>query len=248
MIKLDINIRSKSYAAYSEVILRDLQVSVAAGEFVSVIGPSGTGKTTLLNIIGGLDTDYEGDIEFDHQRVRETEVIQSYMFQEPRLMPWLTVEDNIYLVMGDLLNKRDVVQNLICDVELAGYETAYPLQLSGGMQRRVALARAFSIQPQLLLMDEPFVSLDIPTAGRLRDYLTSIWIKNKPTVIFVTHDVREAILLSDRIIFLSKKPANIIKEINIDVERPRRIDSVDVMSLYDALLNEHSELLEGVNS
>lgn len=247
MIKLNVLIRKKTYKTTQEQVLNNLDLSVKEGEFVSVIGPSGTGKTTLLNIIGGLDQDYNGEVFFNDRLSHELTlpINRSYMFQEPRLMPWLSVEENIKLVMNKEQLGENIIKKLIHDVELDDYSSAYPSALSGGMQRRVALARAFSINPELLLMDEPFVSLDSPAANRLRDYLMKIWVKMKPTVIFVTHDLREAILLSDRLVFLSNKPATVIKEINIDIKRPRSFNDSEVNKFYNNFLNEYPNLLDG---
>ncbi len=248
MIKLDVEVRNKTYSSNSQCIIKDLAFSVSAGEFVSLIGPSGVGKSTLLNIIGELDNQFYGEVKVNNSVLAENtnSIRRSYMFQEPRLMPWLTVKENIKLVMKKDEASDEFIQQLLCDVELDDSGSAFPLGLSGGMQRRVALARAFSIRPQLLLMDEPFVSLDLPTGNRLRDYLMSIWQKTKPTVIFVTHDVREAILLSDRLIFLSNKPTKIIKEHNIKLSRPRSsANQSDIDSEFNELLIQHPDILSG---
>lgn len=248
MINLDIEVRDKTYSSNCQCIIKDLAFSVSAGEFVSLIGPSGVGKSTLLNIIGGLDSHFDGELKINNNLLTNNtdSIRRSYMFQEPRLMPWLSVKENIQLVMKKGEINDEYIRQLLHDVELDDSESAFPLRLSGGMQRRVALARAFSIRPQLLLMDEPFVSLDLPTGNRLRDYLMSIWQKTKPTVIFVTHDVREAILLSDRLIFLSNKPTRIIKEYNIKLNRPRSSSNQpDIDSEFNELLNQHPDILSG---
>ncbi|MCG8378245.1 MAG: ABC transporter ATP-binding protein [Proteobacteria bacterium] len=247
MIDLDIHVRDKTYPADRQCTIKDLVFSVPTGEFVSLIGPSGVGKTTLLNIIGGLDSQFDGELRINKNLLSDNNVPvrRSYMFQEPRLMPWLTVKENIELVIKNETSD-ELIRQLLHDVELDGSESAFPLGLSGGMQRRVALARAFSIKPQLLLMDEPFVSLDLPTANRLRDYLLTIWQKTKPTVIFVTHDVREAILLSDRLIFLSNKPTTIIKEYQVELKRPRNSSAMaEIESVFNKLLNQYPEILSG---
>lgn len=247
MISLDVDIHNKTYMNSQSCVLKDVVFSARAGEFISFIGPSGTGKTTLLNIIGGLDKDFDGELFFNKKRLTEIEqpLSRAYMFQEPRLMPWLTVSGNISLVAGKGKTRQEYIKELLCEVELEDKADMFPLSLSGGMQRRVALARAFSVKPELLLLDEPFVSLDFPTANRLRNYLMSIWDKNKPTVIFVTHDLREAVQLSDRLLFLSKEPATIVKDYVVDITRPRRYEQKQIDDICNELLEQNPNLLSG---
>ncbi|MCG8325112.1 MAG: ABC transporter ATP-binding protein [Thiotrichales bacterium] len=247
MNTLSVHIHDKSFPTYHQPVLEDLVLNVGEGEFVSILGPSGSGKTTLLNIIGGLDQAYSGQLNINGSLTRHLQdsIRCSYVFQEPRLMPWLTVEKNIELVMGDYpIDKRNI-KHLLEDVELDEFSKSYPLQLSGGMQRRVGLARAFAVKPELLLMDEPFISLDVPTANRLRDHLIALWHKSKPTIIFVTHDLNEAILLSDRLIFLSQKPATVIKELTVNIKRPRMVNDSSVNKLHEEILQENPDLLGG---
>lgn len=235
---LDIDIRRKSFGT-DPPVLADLRLSMSSGEFVALVGPSGAGKTTLLKVIAGLDTDVEGEI-----RVAAGGVT-GFMFQEPRLMPWLTSLDNVRLVLpGDIRGQRRAGE-LLAAVGLAGQARSYPSQLSGGMRRRVALARAFAPDPELLLMDEPFVSLDAPTAQRLRDQLMTLWQQRRPTVLFVTHDLREAIALADRILFLSSPPARIIHEEAIPLARPREPEDPAVTKLRQTLLERNPQLLHG---
>ena len=240
MIDLEVAVTEKNYATHRGSILQGLRLSVGKGEFVSIIGPSGAGKSTLLNIIADLDRDYTGDVTINGASLRlgKPETRCSFMFQEPRLMPWLTIADNIRLVMPDQADGKLEIERLLSDVELDGYQSAYPGELSGGMQRRAALARAFSIRPALLLMDEPFLSIDLVTANRLRSHLESLWRQYQPTVLLVTHDLHEALMLSDRMVFLSKKPAHVVKELELSLKRPRSYASPELTKLHDTVMAE----------
>lgn len=252
---LEVVVEQKAYAdrgGRQHVALRGLRLSVADGEFVCLVGPSGCGKSTLLNLIGGLDHAASASIALaGHLPDREI----GFMFQEPRLMPWLTVLQNVCLVLegremhGRTLTRGDAdgrARELLAAMELGDVLHAYPGTLSGGMQRRVALARAFAIEPRLLLMDEPFVSLDAPTATRLRNMLVSLWERRGTTVLFVTHDLREALSLADRICFLSPSPGRIVLDYRVALPRPRVPSDAGVSRCYDALLAEHPELLAGL--
>jgi NitT/TauT family transport system ATP-binding protein len=169
----------------------------------------------------------------------------AYVFQTPRLMPWLSVLDNIRLVLSREARQARVADEILVEVGLEGFEEAYPGQLSGGMQRRVALARAFCVNPGLLLMDEPFASLDDPLAWRLRGQLSELWRRHRPTVLFVTHDVTEALSLADRVLFLSPRPGRLVHEQPIDLPHPRGRENREVERLRAELLALHPELLSG---
>ncbi|HPE62036.1 MAG: ATP-binding cassette domain-containing protein [Thiothrix sp.] len=223
--------------------LKGLHFAAAPGEFVALVGPSGSGKTTVLNIVAGLDTRFEGQVQ------RATAARLGFMFQEPRLLPWLTVEQNIELVLNPLpptqrQERRAHLQALLAQVGLQDFRTAYPGALSGGMQRRLALVRAFVIQPELLLMDEPFLSLDEPTAEQLRQQLLALWQQTGSTILFVTHHLREALMLADRVLFLSARPAHLILEQPVTAARPRTM--VQMGALEQLLLHQYPELLSGV--
>jgi ABC-type nitrate/sulfonate/bicarbonate transport system ATPase subunit len=249
MIELKVKIKRKRYGDLQADVLQGLEFDAHAGEFIALVGPSGAGKTTILNLIGGLDRDLEGEIRFDDQPLSARQahpVRYGYMFQEPRLMPWLSVEDNVRLVLNGEEDAATRAQRLIQEVELSGYERAFPGQLSGGMQRRVALARAFAVRPDWMLMDEPFISLDAPTAARLREQLMNLWAELHPTVLFVTHDLREALAVADRIIFLSGSPARVVKELRVDLARPRDLQGKAVNDIHARLLEEHPDLLSGL--
>lgn len=243
---LEIAIRRKRYpdrGGRAHVALSGLRLDVRDGEFVCVVGPSGCGKSTLLNVVGGLDRDVEGRVAIDGETPDEG---IGFMFQEPRLMPWLTVLDNVLLVAGKDATAPARARELLQAMELGDVLDAYPGRLSGGMQRRVALARAFVIEPTLLLMDEPFVSLDAPTADRLRAMLTGLWQRCRSTVLFVTHDLREALALADRVCFLSPAPGTVVLDLPVALARPRSPTDEAVLALQAELLARHPALLAGL--
>ena len=244
-----IEIERKAFESPPTLALEGLAVTVEPGEFVAIVGPSGAGKSTLLNIVAGLDRRYEGKVApaagEDGAQGRRV----SYVFQTPRLMPWLTALENVRLVLphetGDKGGDIEAAREILEEVGLRGFEDAYPGQLSGGMQRRVALARAFSVNPALLLMDEPFASLDDPLAWRLRGRLHELWCRRRSTVLFVTHDLKEALSLADRVLFLSPRPGRIVWEQPVELPHPRSHDDRGVERLRADLLARHPELLAG---
>jgi len=197
--------------------LRNLRACVAPSEFCVITGPSGCGKTTLLNLIAGLDRDFAGVVNFEPSPVPRI----GYVFQSPRLLPWRTVRDNIALVLPRNADRAGL-DALLAEIGLADAADAYPSRLSGGMARRAALARAFAIAPDLLLMDEPFLSLDAPAAERLRRLLLRLISTRPATVLFVTHDLAEAVDLADRILVLSAAPGRVVAEMPIAVPREKR--------------------------
>ncbi len=246
MTVLSVDIRKKIYANDCCAI-ENLAFKAQPGEFVAIVGPSGAGKTTLLNLIAGLDQEMQGSITFHSGQERRASPRTSFMFQEPRLIPWLNVQQNLELVLTPRLRAQPLVAlaDLLALVGLSGCAAMFPGQLSGGMQRRVALLRAFIIEPSLLLMDEPFQSLDAPTAEQLRVLLQALWQRTHPTVLFVTHSLREAISLADRILFLSERPSRVILDLPIDLPHPRLIEDVPVQNLHESLLRKHPQLLAG---
>lgn len=233
---LSVAIQSKRFAN-GHCAIRDLGFTARPGEFLAIVGPSGAGKTTLLKIISGLDTAFEGRLQMPSAGKI------GFMFQEPRLMPWLTVEQNLRLV-DKSADSTKLAQSLT-KVGLKDCANLFPNQLSGGMQRRIALLRAFSVAPQLLLMDEPFQSLDVPTANQLRAHLLELWQDIKPTVLFVTHNLQEALALADRVLFLSTGPSHIALDLPLDLPRPRGVDSPAVQALAQQLLQRYPDLLKG---
>ncbi len=243
--ELRIDIERKAFESPPTVALEGLKFAVEPGEFVSIVGPSGAGKSTLLNIVAGLDTRYEGEVSGTNGHDDAQGHRVAFVFQTPRLMPWLTALDNVRLVLPRDPGSADAAREILDEVGLGGFEDAYPGQLSGGMRRRVALARAFSVKPALLLMDEPFASLDEPLAWRLRAGLHALWRRRRPTVLFVTHDLQEALSLSDRVLFMSQRPGRIVIDQPIDLPHPRGRDDPGVERLRTELLTRHPELLSG---
>jgi NitT/TauT family transport system ATP-binding protein len=233
---ISIDIRRKIYPARrgagGHLAIEHLRIDLAAGEFVCLVGPSGCGKTTLLNIVAGLDRQFDGTITQDPHI--------AYVFQNPRLLPWRTVRENIDLALPKE-SSGAWVDHLLEVMDLSDWQTQYPQKLSGGMARRVALARAFAIQPTLLLMDEPFVSLDAPTARRIRQLLLKVWSERPHTVLFVTHDLREAIALADRLVFLSLPPTKVLHQVTVNIPRTERDDEA-VEAFRKQLLLGHAEI------
>ncbi len=248
MTLLEARIHRKTYPSRTpgkdHTALTDLSFSVPEGQFTCIVGPSGCGKTTLLNIIAGLDTSMEGTVRIGGVEPRDGPRI-GYMFQTPRLLPWLTVLDNVRLV-ADARTGNGHAERLLRDMQLGDVLNAFPNRLSGGMQRRVALARAFVIEPRLLLLDEPFISLDAPVANRLRRLLLQLWSERPTTVLFVTHDLQEALYLADRILFMSHSPGRIVLDTTVDIPRPRHPDDPAIREFRERLLRQHPNLLAGL--
>jgi ABC-type nitrate/sulfonate/bicarbonate transport system ATPase subunit len=207
------------------VVHEGLRFSVLENEFLCVCGPSGCGKTTLLDILAGILRPFEGQVLIDRQPVDPKRDSISFVFQEPSTLPWLNVWDNV--ATGLRIKRvapaemRRKVDEIIEIVDLRGYEGYFPHQISGGMKQRVAIARAFAIDADLILMDEPFVSLDQPTRERMQREVLHTWEHRRRTVVFVTHNLEEAVFLGDRVIVLSAKPARIIANVDVPLPRPR---------------------------
>ncbi|HEX8628504.1 MAG TPA: ABC transporter ATP-binding protein [Catenuloplanes sp.] len=206
-----------------------LSLDVRPGEFVCMVGASGCGKSTLLNIVAGLDAVTHGSVRVANG------INPGFMFQEPALFPWLTVAANVEVPLKlrglPRAERRDRVAALLDTVHLGEFAKRRPHELSGGMRQRVALARTLALDTPVLLMDEPFGALDAMTRDLLHDEIERIWTERQLTVLFVTHNVREAARLADRIVLLSSRPGRIIYERQVDVPRPRRIDSPEVSSI-----------------
>ena len=227
---LSIRIDKKSFPAVGgreqHLVLKGIAFDVEPGSFVVITGPSGCGKSTMLNIIAGLDEDYEGAIDFGvdgNPRV-------AYVFQTPRLLPWRTVYENIALVLPDGDPRVANIPELLQRVGLSSEAAAYPEMISLGMQRRVALARAFVLEPEFLLMDEPFVSLDDPTAQALRELLVALWSRRPTTVLFVTHDRAESVMLATRILRLSEGSASIAQDVAVPLSVADRSSRAKVLA------------------
>ncbi|MCS7060678.1 MAG: ABC transporter ATP-binding protein [Anaerolineae bacterium] len=228
---------SKSFEA-GKPVLRDLNLEIRPSEIVSLLGPSGCGKSTLLRLLSGLERDHEGHLLIDGQEVLAPTRAVGLMFQEPRLLPWLTVRNNI--LFG--LNARDrrqadgLAQELMEQVQLSGCADLLPRQLSGGMAQRVALARALATEPGVLLLDEPFSAVDALTRMRLQELLLSVWQRRRFTMLLVTHDIDEALYLSDRVAVLSGRPATVREIVHVDLPRPRDRRAAEMLRLRAYLL------------
>jgi sulfonate transport system ATP-binding protein len=225
---IDIINVSKQYKVESEVldVLGGLSLSIEPGEFVSIVGVSGCGKSTLLRLLIGLDQDYQGEIRVGGQAVEGTSLERGIVFQEHRLFPWLSVRDNVGLALQNSSwsesEKKRAIQEHIELVGLAGFEGAYPHQLSGGMAQRAAIARALVNRPSILLLDEPFGALDAMTRANLQQELQRIWQTEKISMLLVTHDVDEAVYLGDRVVVLQARPGRIERTVSVDVPHPRK--------------------------
>lgn len=227
----------------SEVVaLKDVSVDIKNGEFVSIVGSSGCGKSTLLRLIIGLETPTEGEIIIEGNERLVTGNIQVGMaFQEARLFPWLSVEKNIEYGITSKLKKeekKEIVQQKVELVGLKGFEKALPKQLSGGMQQRASIARALATDPEILLLDEPFGALDAFTRINMQNEILEIWKKSKKTMVLVTHDIDEAIYLSDRIIILSSRPGELKEIIPVQSSRPRDRSSSEFVSIRKKIYKE----------
>ena len=247
--EISISIKKKEFfnlgkKASSHVAIKNLDIKIPKGEFCSIIGPSGCGKSTLLNLISGLDKTYEGTISCSKNQTMN-DLKKAYMFQTPRLLPWLNVVQNVEVVLNKEQKKNSKAKEFLYLMGLDKFFYYYPSKLSGGMQRRVALARSFVVEPELLILDEPFTSLDAPAANLLRKMLLELWNKQPTTIIFVTHDINEAIFLSDKIFFLSKSPARVIKNLDIHIPRPRNFDDKSIENEKKIILSDNSSILKG---
>src|SRR6187455_2147505 len=207
--------------------LRSIDIAVEQGEFISVVGPSGCGKTTFLRMVAGLEPATSGTILLDGEQLRGPGGNRGFVFQNDSLLPWRTVLSNALIgpeVAGSVgAAERQRTMDLLKLVGLGGFEAYYPRQLSGGMRQRVNLARALAIDPQILLMDEPFASLDAQTREIMQSELLKMWRQTQKTVIFVTHQIEEAIYLSDRVIVFSARPAKIREIVSVNLGRPRAL-------------------------
>ncbi|HKV12954.1 MAG TPA: ABC transporter ATP-binding protein [Thermoanaerobaculia bacterium] len=220
-------------------VLEDINLDVREGEFICIVGPSGCGKSTLLNIAGGFLAATRGEITIDGKTVTEPDPRHIFIFQENGVFPWLTVEDNVGFGVKrpNAEEKKKVVDHYVEMVGLTGFGKTYPRELSGGMKQRVEIARAFAAEPDVLFMDEPFGALDYLTRMRLRSELTQIWQRERKTVLFVTHDVEEAVQLSDRVVVMGKRPSRIRDIVTIEVPRPRDLDDPACRRLRDHIFN-----------
>jgi NitT/TauT family transport system ATP-binding protein len=231
----------------SHVILNNLNLDIKQGEFVTIVGPSGCGKSTLLSLVAGLDAHYKGEILIDNKPIHKTPYTDRVVvFQEGALFPWLTVYKNIEFGLKiskmSKTKRRESVMRHIEMVQLTNFSNAFIHQLSGGMKQRVAIARALALNPKILLMDEPFAALDVHTRRMLYNQLLNIHQETNKTILFVTHNINEAVALGDRVIVMSPKLANIRKEFIVNIPRPRRIDHPLVDSITKEIMTESEDL------
>ncbi len=246
-----IEIKKKSFVnshdQTSVDVLKNINIQIKYKEFVCIVGPSGCGKTTLMNIIGGL-------IHAENQKIlinnKKLQVNQNfgYVFQTARLLPWLTIKENIDLVCDEnKTHHKKKVEDLLHSFNLYEFKDYYPKSISGGMRRKVSLARALVRDPKVLLMDEPFISLDQPTSESLYSSLVKYWKKNPLTIILITHNLKEAILLGDRILFFSKRPASVVYDHKVKSNRGKlSIDEKEIQNEYSFLKKKFPYLLEGL--
>jgi NitT/TauT family transport system ATP-binding protein len=232
----------RTYVSGDRVVqaLAPTDLDIEAGEFVCLLGASGCGKSTLLHMVAGLDEPTSGTISVDGTPVAGPSPDRVLLFQDAALFPWLTVEDNVRFGLRHSARPADEQQRITRDwidrVHLRGFEQAYVHQVSGGMRQRVALARALATDPSMLLMDEPFGALDALTRDRLHEELESLWAATRKTVIFVTHNVREAVALGDRVLVLSPRPGRIVGDVRITLPRPRALEDITVMQQASDLM------------
>jgi NitT/TauT family transport system ATP-binding protein len=222
------------YKSYDNLkIFEDFNLKIESGQIICLLGPSGCGKTTLLNILSGIEN-------YDKGNITGISDSFSYIFQETRLLPWLTIEDNIKFVLksNNNLEITDIVNRYLDVVQLSEYKNYYPSQLSGGMKQRVSIARAFAYESDILLMDEPFKGLDFDLKKKLINAFLSLWKNDNRTVLFVTHDIDEAILISDIIYILDGRPVKVKNRLKIDIPREERnTEDKELIELKNIILS-----------
>ena len=251
-MNFNIKIKNKSFINKhdnsSVEVLKNIDIKIKENEFVCIVGPSGCGKTTLMNLIGGL-IPHDETINFKNNSKKNDEESFGYVFQTSRLLPWLTIKENIELVCDSKnIHKLDKqIDNLLNDFDLKDFSNYYPKAISGGMRRRVSLVRSLINKPKVLLMDEPFVSLDQPTSENLYKVLIDYWKINPITVILITHNLKEALLLSDRILFFSKRPATVVYDYKVKTKRGTlKMDNKKIDEEYEILKKKFPSLLKGL--
>ncbi|WP_025785250.1 ABC transporter ATP-binding protein [Sporosarcina sp. D27] len=228
--KIEINDLTKVFVKKtgSVTALQNISMTIEDGEFVCLVGPSGCGKTTLLRILAGLEKHSAGNFKINAEQSKRP--LQSMVFQEKGILPWMTVEDNVAFGLAMRKAPKDIIAKQTAyyleKTGLTQFASLYPSELSGGMKQRVSIARAFANDPEILLMDEPFAALDEQNKFILQEELLSIWAETKKTVLFITHSIDEALMLSDRILLMSAQPGQIIQEVRIDRPRPRKIEEI----------------------
>ncbi len=239
---VDIRIERKTFNSPQGklAVLQDVALTIDPGQFVCIVGGSGCGKTTLLRIIAGLETDYGGSVSLDGSPVTAPGLDRGVVFQEHRLLPWLTVQDNVAFGLAQTPPEERIekIRYYIKLVGLDDFEHEYPHRLSGGMSQRVALARALAGRPEVLLLDEPFASLDALTRVRMQHELLRLWQAERTTVVLVTHDIEEAVYLADRIVVMSPQPGTIREIVPVGLQRPRERTCQDFVTLRKQIMDE----------
>lgn len=227
-------------------VLQDVSMCVAKNEFVSILGPSGCGKSTLLRLMAGLDSSFSGTVLMDSVNVKEARLPVCYMLQKDCLMPWRTLLENVMLpaeiAQKDLKAVQTSVIPMIEEFGLSGFEHYRPNELSGGMRQRAALLRTYLMEGDIMLLDEPFGALDEITRMQMQDWLLKVWEKHRKTVVFITHDIDEAVFLSDRVLVMSKRPGTLTREIKIGFPRPRTRD----MLVSNTFLDYKKDIMVGL--
>jgi len=221
-------------------VLSDINLEVAQGEFLCIVGPSGCGKSTLLSAMAGFLSPTSGEIRIDGQAVTGPDPRRIFVFQERGVFPWLTVEGNIEFGLFNVPRheREQRIAHYVKMVGLTGFEKAYPAELSGGMKQRLEVARALAVNPDMLLLDEPFGALDSITRLTMRSELLRIWEAEGNTVVFVTHDIEEAVQLADRVAVMSDRPATIQQIVTIDIPHPRDLSSVRYLELRNGIFEQ----------
>jgi NitT/TauT family transport system ATP-binding protein len=218
-------------------VLENVNADISRGEFVCIVGPSGCGKSTLLNIVGGFLKATSGEVTVEGQPVRHPDPRRIFVFQENGIFPWLNVHENVgFGLRQETDNERQqIIARYIEMVGLGGFERAYPHELSGGMRQRVEIARALAANPDIIYMDEPFGALDFLTRLKMRTDLVRIWQSEKKTILFVTHDIEEAVQVADRVLIMTARPGTIQEVVDVDLPRPRHLDSPGYLQKRDRI-------------
>lgn len=233
--------------AKSATILKGIDLQIPVGQFVSIMGPSGCGKTTLLNLMAGFERPGSGTIRCHGEKVRDPGTERGVVLQKPALFPWMSVIENVMFGLkatGQSRGARTAAEALLADVGLKGYGKHKTYQLSGGMQHRVAIARTLALKPDVLLMDEPFGALDAQTRTEMQTFLLDLWQHHRSTVVFVTHDIEEGLLLSDRIVVLGRGDEGVRDIIDVDISRPRTYETALTPEFID-LRRQLKDLITG---
>ncbi len=244
----------KKYITEKKEVLAvdNVNFEVRNNEFLSIVGPSGCGKSTILRMIAGLEKPTSGEILFEGRKIEKPDAERGMVFQQYTLLPWRTVLKNVGLgleIKGVPKEERDnVARKFIRMIGLEGFEDAYPYELSGGMQQRVAIARTLANDPKIVLMDEPFGALDAQTRTILQNELLKIWEKDKKTVVFITHSVEEAVYLSDRVIIMTARPGKVKDIVDINIDRPRKRNSMEFVAYKKEIVDKlKDEVLKSYN-